>query len=170
MDDLCVDGNAHDYLPVTLVTTGYPPTQLLDLEAILCGRPVCGHKIGNHTTDAVLGDHCLQCKCEGFLPIAKDFTPEEALAEAQRRWGKDAIASVFAGPGGITYCVGSRVLYAGPGEAGMGTSFKEAFADADRRNIDIKRRQHEEDLCSRRYAREQQAGNQEETTDDDAAG
>lgn len=67
----------------------------------------------------------------------RDFTPEEALAEAKKRWGADGWISMFSEneDGSMTYEVG----YGSDSEdgrevtfMGAGTSFHAAFAQADK--------------------------------------
>ena len=64
------------------------------------------------------------------LPAAsrddRDFTPEEALAEARKRWGNLAIISSHGGPGGHIYTVAAKAMASGPakGKIGSGITFK----------------------------------------------
>ena len=111
----------------------------------LCGRPTCGHKIGNHTSDPVLGEHCLQCKCEGFQVLVRDYTPEEALIEANKRWGGKNAVSVecyLSQWDDIDYDkipkVGKKYKVSGiyKNQEFEGSSFREAFLSADKAEAD----------------------------------
>ena len=64
----------------------------------------------------------------------RDFTPEEALAEARKRWGPDAWLTVHTSGNEPWYLLGHHGGYP-MYQLGTGKSFRAAFADAEAKKI-----------------------------------
>lgn len=90
---------------------------------------------GNRNEDIIRVAKAALSEAPGEPSEERDYTPEEALAEARRRWGKDAFTEFISGDSSPMKCrVGNgKMGFAGKDAiCGRGFTFRAAFAAADK--------------------------------------